>query len=57
MKSALLVAMAFMASGFGPTPNTDYTQQKDRQRKEHSTALIKKQRVREQIRARRKEKP
>lgn len=52
--SVVMAALAATASySFQATANTAYTQRRDDQRAEHVKALAKKQRVREQIRARR----
>ena len=49
----LLAAAAIgISAGAGPSINSAYTQQRDRQHDEQAKALAKKQRVREEIRAR-----
>lgn len=50
---ALSLALAIATSA--SRPNSVYTEQKEKQRREHEKALTKKQRIREQIRARREE--
>jgi hypothetical protein len=57
-KFATLLAVAAIGAraGFQSTANTAYTETRDRQRAAQAAALAKKQRVREQIRARRADK-
>ena len=52
LKTLLAVASLAMSAG-GPPINSNYSQQRDKQRAEQAKALEKKQRVREQIRERR----
>jgi len=55
LKSLIALSSMTIALNFNSTSNTAYSDLKEKQRAEHVKALSKKQRVREQIRARRKE--
>lgn len=55
-KLGALLAIAAIGAGMGPSINTAYTERRDAERKAQDKALAKKQKVREEIRARRKAK-